>query len=504
MATSSASLLPSLLRIGPHLFLAISLAVVSVFILLGQYAHPSSDDFCMAADVNRYGLVMQLWKHYFEWSGRYTGNALYASYPLLFGLFEGYKYIPVLLIILLFLAGAFFLSTLFRGRMFAHPVWLSSLGFVVVYLLGLMSPASSLYWMAGALSYQSANILLLFILGLMIQLARRQQQGQLYSVQLTLLLLVLIAAMGANETGMLAISAVSTLVFFVYIRSGWTRLKPWFLILVTTLICFSIVYFSPGNLVRTADFPLRHEFVRAVNGSVSTGLKVLWIWLSNPVLIVSSLLAPFAVMRLARLAAGSIHVRNREIVLLLLGTLMLPVVLQFPAWWAMGGWPPARTLDAIYFLFLLGWYATLAAVTLRVVNRAESYSAALHASARARLALTLLSLLFTAVVLTSPGILRVKHDLFHAAGPWSDYMYQRYQRVHQALANGQHRLIVADYQQEYPRSVYFNDIMHDSRHWRNRCYAAYVGLEKITRDRSENRLDRKRSINQDISVTPYL
>ena len=252
------------------------------------------------------------------------------------------------------------------------------------------------------------------------------------------------------------------------------------------------------------DFPLHHDFVRAVSGSVSTGLKVLWIWLSNPVLIVSSLLAPFAVMRLARLAAGSIHVSTRDIVLLLLGTLMLPVVLQFPAWWAMGGWPPARTLDAIYFLFLLGWYATLAAVTLRVVHRTESYSAALHASARARLALTLLSLLFTAVVLTSPGIQRVKHDLFHTVGPWSDYMHQRYQQIHQALANGQLRLVVADYQQEYPRSVYFNDIMHDSRHWRNRCYAAYFGLETITRGRSENRLDRKRGINQDISVTPHL
>ena len=496
MPSPSESSLSSLLRIGPYLFLAISLAVVTVFILLGQYAHPSSDDFCMAADVDRYGLVTQLWNHYFEWSGRYTGNALYASYPLLFGLVEGYKYIPALIIVLLFLASAFFLSRVFCSRMFAHPVWLSSLGFVVVYLLGLMSPASSLYWMAGALSYQTANILLLVILGLMIQLARRQQQGRPYSIQLAILLLLVIAAVGANETGMLAISAVSLLGFFIHIRSGWTRLKPWLLILVTTLICFSIVYFSPGNAVRTADFPLREDFARAVNGSVSVGLQVLWIWLSNPVLIVSSLLAPFAVIQLARLSAVSIRINNREIVLLCLCTLMLPAVLQFPAWWAMGGWPPARTLDAIYFLFLLGWYATLTAVTLRVVTGAESDSAALGASVRVTLALTLLSLLFTAVVLTSPGIKRVKRDLFQTAGPWSAYMHQRYQQVHRAVAKGQLRLTVADYPQEYPQSIYFNDIMHNSRHWRNRCYAAYFGLEKIRRDSSENRLDRKRIINQ--------
>lgn len=504
MSSSSQSSSTSFVRSGPYLLLAVYLAVIAVFVLLGQYAHPSSDDFCLAAGINHNGLLTELWNHYFEWSGRYTGNASYAIYPLMFGLFEGYKYIPVLIIVSLVLAGAFFVSTVFRSRMFSAPVWLSSLGFVVVYLLGLMSPASSLYWMAGALSYQTANILLLVILGLMIQLARRQQQGRPYGMQLVMLLLLVIAAMGANETSMLAISAVSLLGFFIYIRSGWTRLKPWLLILATTLICFSIVYFAPGNAVRTADFPLRYDLVRAISGSVSVGLKVLGIWLSNPVLIVSSLLAPFAIIRLARLSAGSIRVKNSTIVLLLLCTLMLPVVLQFPAWWAMGGWPPARTLDAIYFLFLLGWYATLAAVTLRVVTRAESDSAALHASARVTLALTLLSLLFTAVVLTSPGLKRVKHDLFETAGPWSDYMQQRYQQVHQAVVNGQLKLSVADYQQEYPRSIYFNDIMHNSRHWRNRCYADYFGLENIRRDRSEDSLDRKRIINQEISVTPYL
>ena len=273
---------------------------------------------------------------------------------------------------------------------------------------------------------------------------------------------------------------------------------------IRTSICFLIVYFSPGNAVRTADFPLRHEFVRAVIGSVSVGLKVLWIWLSSPVLIFSSLLVPIATIRLARLPDGVIRVNNWVIVLLLLCTLMLPVVLQFPAWWAMGGWPPARTLDAIYFLFLLGWFATLAAITVRVVTRAGSDAAAVQASSRATLALTILSLLFTAAALTSPGMLIARHDLFQTAGPWSNYMHQRYRQVQQAVANGQLNLTVADYPREYPRSIYFNDIMHNSQHWRNRCYAAYIGLERIRRDSGENNLDRKRTLNPETAVSPRL
>ncbi len=44
-------------------------------------------------------------------------------------------------------------------------------------------------------------------------------------------------------------------------------------------------------------------------------------------------------------------------------------------------------------------------------------------------------------------------------------------------------LVVEDYQQEYPRTIFFNDIMHDPDHWRNVCYADYFGLEKIKRER---------------------
>jgi hypothetical protein len=485
MSLSSQLASTSFVRIGPFLLLAVYLAVIAVFVLLGQYAHPSSDDFCLAAGVNDHGLLTELWNHYFEWSGRYTGNALYAVYPLVFGMFEGYKYIPVLIIASLFLATAFFVSTLFRIWMFSAPVLLSSLGFVVVYLLGLMSAASSLYWMAGALSYQTANILLLIILALMVQLARRQQQGQTYRTQLVVLLLLVIAAMGTNETSMLALTALSLLCMLIYLGSGWARVKPWLLILVAALIGFAIVYLSPGNAVRTADFPLRHDFGHAVTGSVSVGLKVLWIWLSNPVLIVSSVLAPFAVLHLNRLSTVSIRVTVPHIILLLLSALSLPIVLQFPAWWAMGGWPPARTLDAVYFLFLHSWFATLAAVTLRVSTQVAPRTSAQPVSTRVALVVLLLSVLSTVEVLTSPGFQRLKQDLFHTAAPWSDYMEKRYLHIDQAVADGRLKFAVVDYRQDYPRSIYFNDIMHDWRHWRNRCYADYFGLEKIKRDRSE-------------------
>jgi hypothetical protein len=473
-------------RIAPYLLIAASLAVVLVFVLLAQYAHPSSDDFCMAAGVNEQGLFAHLWNHYFEWSGRYTANALYAAYPQLFDLFDGYKYIPAIVILALLLAMAYLLSTLFATRLFARPVLLTSLCFVSVYLLGMLSPASSLYWMAGAFTYQTANILFLVALGLMVQLADRQQRAQPYFVLLAVLILVVILGIGANETSMLALTAMALFGLLKHLRAGWKITWPWFVVLVVALLSFAIVYFSPGNAIRAADFPLRHELARAITGSLSVGLKTLWIWLSNPVLIVSTLLAPLAISRLYLMSGRVFTIPVALIAVLVVCTLALPVVLQFPAWWSMGGWPPARTLDAIYFLFLLGWFASAGALTIRYCCQRKSNPRVQPYHSYLAVALLLLSGLFSLAVVQSNVYRQAKTDLFSLARPYDAYLDTRYAQIRSAQVKGQRYVTVPDYQHVLPRSIFFNDIMQNPGHWRNVCYAEYFGLEKISRQKNRH------------------
>jgi hypothetical protein len=90
-----------------------------------------------------------------------------------------------------------------------------------------------------------------------------------------------------------------------------------------------------------------------------------------------------------------------------------------------------------------------------------------------------LSLLFSVAVVHNRVFTAAKNDLFQHARPYHDYLNQRYQYIARALADEQRNLVVAEYHQPYPRTIYFNDIMHDSDHWRNVCYADYFGLEKI-------------------------
>jgi hypothetical protein len=392
----------------------------------------------------------------------------------------------------LFLSTAFFLSTLFSTAIYARIVLLASLCFVCVYLLGMMSPASGLYWMAGAFTYQTANVLFLVTLGLMLRLRDRQKSSSKYSMLFSVLLLVLVIAIGANETAMLAIIGAVLLGVLVHIRSGRAILWPWMAMLAVSLLCFDVVYFSPGNAIRAAEFTLRHDLSRSISGSLSVGINILWIWISNPVLIVSSMLAPFAVIRLMQQSGRSFAVSGRLVAALLLCTFAMPVVLQFPAWWAMGGWPPARTVDAIYFLFLLSWFMTLGAVTIRYLYAGKSSAMMQPYHPYFAVAVLALSALFSLVGIESKAYRLAKTDLFRLAPPYHDYLAKRYEEIEQSLANDQRYLVVADYQQQYPRTIFFNDIMNDPEHWRNICYADYFGLEKIRRDHNSRSRGRRK------------
>ena len=465
--------------------MVVCLSVIVLFVLLGQYAHPSSDDLCMANGVEEYGLFTQLLDHYFGWSGRYTGNFLYALYPVIVDLFDGYKLIPGMVILLLFFAAAFFISSAFRVRITAWPVLLASLCFVCIFLLGMLSPASGLYWMAGAFTYQSANILFLVILGLMIQLSDRQKESKKTSALSLLLPVLMVLAIGTNETSMLALTAVVFVGVMVHLRLPWVMLMPWLVLLIVTLICFAIVYLSPGNQVRAADFPMRHDLVRSIGGSLSVGGRMLWLWISDPVFVISIMLAPFSVSVLVQSSGrqwsvASSGISRTKIAMLLCCTFIMPVLLQFPAWWSMGGWPPARTSDAIYFLFLLGVYLTVGACTMYYLDKTK-YRPLQQSYSTAVVVLLAASVVFSFVVLQSASFKQAKTDLLQLAGPYHEYMEKRYRHIEQAKADGHLKLIVARYLQEYPRTIYFNDITSDADDWRNVCYAEYFGLEKIKR-----------------------
>ncbi|MDJ0832863.1 MAG: DUF6056 family protein [Gammaproteobacteria bacterium] len=467
-------------KLLPILLLGIiSFIVILIFVSLGFYAYPAADDFCMASGVQREGLLTHLWNHYFEWSGRYAGNALYAGYPLLFGLFTGNQIMPLLLLGLLFLSSAYFLASLFAINIRSLPVVILALGFVSVFLLGIRHSASSLYWISGAMTYQSANILLLLTLGLMIRIHDRQQQQQDSKALWVGLGLAVVVGMGSNENNMITLLGVLLLALLINRQRTWQQQLPWLTLLVIALVCFSIVYLSPGNTIRESTFPQRHDLIHAISGSLRMGSWTLMAWILNPLFILASLLLLVGVPWIHQHSSRNYQPGRGVVLLLFLLTLGMPFVLQFPAWWSMGGWPPPRTVDAIFFVFVLNWSLLLGAVSLRYAPHQRL--PALVKSHQSSL-LILLTLLVIGAVLINSKFQRALDDLTGPAITFQQYMQDRHQRIDNAVQNQQEFLLVPVYRQEYPRSIFFNDIRSDYRDWRNKCYAEFFGLKAIQRE----------------------
>ena len=172
------------------------------------------------------------------------------------------------------------------------------MAFVSVYMLGMSRIATGVYWMAGAFTYQTGNILCPVLIGLTIRLYDQQAMSSPYRTTLSLLLPVCVIAMGLNETIMVATTGLLVLASSLVYRSGKIKLKSWLILLGIASICFCIVYFAPGNAVRSSHFPLRTDVQHAILGSWNYGLQILRSWLSEPVFISSIFLVPFFVARL--------------------------------------------------------------------------------------------------------------------------------------------------------------------------------------------------------------
>ncbi len=466
-------------NISFSLLLLASLSVITIFVALGFYAWPSADDYCMAAGVQHEGLLTHLWNHYQGWSGRYTGNALYAIFPLIFGMYDGYFMLPLLTIAGLFSALALSLARLFRLPLFSPSILLVSLCFTAVFLLGMKHTASSLYWLAGALTYQTGNILLLVVLGLMIDIYDRQRQQRPYRLQAWLLVLVVLLAAGSNEVAMLVLSGLLLLVYAWHRKAAPQFAGVWKWFVIAAAIGFAVVYFAPGNAIREATFPLRHQWQRSIDGSLEMGAWVLKSWLWNPLMLVTLLLTTMAASFLAQQSAREFRIDAALLWLLGCSTLAIPFVLQFPAWWAMGGWPPPRTVDAIYFVFVLSLLAFTGAVTIRFLPDlfAKSHRWLVPPGA----------ILFVAAIAIHPQMLRAWGDLTGRAEPYRVYMQDRMQRIEQARRQQTYFLKLPGFNDEFPRSIYFNDIVPDARDWRNVCYAQFHGLQWVARAPAKHR-----------------
>jgi hypothetical protein len=351
-------------------FLLATFLLVLPFLIISVYNHPSADDYSYSHFGNRFGFWAAQVEHYFTWSGRYTATALLTVNPIDYTNLSFYRILPVLhLISFVFAVYIFLRSALPKAKL--NDQLLMSFLIIFLYIYYTPNLSEAFYWMPGSVTYQLASTLSLLLFSLIFPLLRgtSKEKEIIYLIAGSILTFTTI---GLNETSMLILCVTFSALFTMQIFRTRSLDHRLLLFLVITIAASSIVIAAPGNLVRMAEKPEKFQLLPSILGSFKTTLLYIGSWI--PMTFLTFALFSPLLYRLAQNMREQFKLQwlsklNLAIIaFLFLGFLALCF---FPSYWSQGGKPPARTVNVIYLLFILGAMAlvVLFFAYLQIANR---------------------------------------------------------------------------------------------------------------------------------------
>jgi hypothetical protein len=455
-------MLPRVLR------LAIAGALVATFALaalLVVFAHPSGDDFCNVANAERWGVLGTAWHQYFHWAGRWGSDLVVVAFPAMLDITRWYPLGPALVAVVAVLSLHTLLVAVLDFRGDRRRSWSFALVLFALYLTGMPHPGQTVYWFEGAVVYSLDVSMCLFVLAGLLRLPVESGSRQRLVVAGLAVLafwtaafneLVTLAFLGVVGTGMLL--------------AGLTRdprWRAWLAIALAAGVGFASVVLAPGNQEREAVV-LSGE--RSLAGAAALTVQM---WLSVfdvPVIRGAAMgrLSPLGWVLDARLLAATVLFVGSDVpvratawfrrhgrVLGVVAPALVVVILTggFVAGaWAASRPLPMRALNALYLVFLLGWFVTILALSgqLRWGGLPSPALRTLHATSALLLVLGL--------VLSTPfkhGI----HDLVTGRIAALDReMTRRYEIARRSHALGGSREMLLHPVEPWPSSYFRNDV----------------------------------------------
>lgn len=334
-------------------FLLICLLVVfSPMLYMSFFNHPSTDDYGFMVKVKEMGYFKACYSIYTGWLNRFTAIIIIAAYPVFFQSDFGYIFLPMVFMALILVGTKKLTNQLFTSLYFPNSSIIFSVAFIVLYFFKMPNIAEGIFWFNGAVPYQLGNIFSLFLFASL--LARRNKESIIDRWGWPVLFLFLIV--GSNETIMLfwlffiGYINVNHLIHHKQIHKGWA------MFLVLGCLFSLLVFLSPGNAVRSSFFVNNHQLIPSIKMSIVECFRYFNQWIVfSPLVPITLLLIPLfcAFIKNGTFAISIFKVKPW---LSLLGFIFILVFLFFPAYWSMGNRPPERTVNAIYFIFILGWF----------------------------------------------------------------------------------------------------------------------------------------------------
>ena len=436
------------------------------FLLISCFNHPTDDDFHDALLARHLGLWESIQFYYMHWTGRYTSSFLYALVYRVLSLqtwLIALRLIPIVLIAGLLGVGRFALGALPYPLSGAVKWQVAGYG-LVLYLYGIPLVSSALYWFNGAAVYTSGIILLLALLGLAGRCHRATAKKQRIAWGVLGAGAALMVA-GTNELFMVA--AVAGLMGWVLLSSR--RFWP-LIILSAAIIGAAVSLWAPGNLARAAT---NSNTMPIASRLMLTGAKAVYLtgahlvqWSSSGVLLAATGLW---LLTLPAPAAPAIRWQWLGPATVSLGLL---IVLTFPTLWFTND-VPARIWNALYFIFLLSWFAVCT-----IARPLPATWQLPNATARRWRVGVLLVILLA----HNTPVHQAYIDVAFKARAYNATQHRRYQLLRQAQQQGQAEttvppLFTNEYQ--YPATIFLHDLEPEPEDIANAGMASYFGLDSV-------------------------
>src|ERR1700739_2396935 len=316
------------------------------FFILSFYSHPCSDDYSETVCIWQNGVLgfQKYW--YFNWSGRYFDTLLISLNPLVFNAKWMYKLNAILLLFLFVISTYWFCKALLKSSTKEIKIVLTAL-FVFAYMFLLPDVGQGIFWQSGAYTCFSAEILTLFLTGCMVRYYQSVNAKWYFAASC----LLLVAIIGLYELNMIY-SDIFLLLVLVVSMIRKRELKFPASLMIIGILCTLFEITAPGNSKRGADFPNAHHFLFSIKESFLYGNALLLHWLPF-MLLVSLLLVGFLMKRISWNTTLD-NIFSVPPLLCLTACLFIPFIGLIGCYWAQGVRPVARTVNVIYFYFIIG------------------------------------------------------------------------------------------------------------------------------------------------------
>lgn len=291
----------------------IGIGLVFVFsiiplLLVARYNHGWADDYS-------YGyLAYSAWKQthsiwqiilaaaaqvknsYFNWQGTYSGIFFMAIQPGIFG--DAYYTVTTYLLLFLLISSVlFFFKVIIIELLDGDKCDWFAISILILFLMiqCVPDPVQAFYWFNGSLYYLGFFSLLLYMIGICVQISCQEERKKIVRIRRVVMTVVLSAIIGGgNYVGTLLAVEISALIlviiYYKRLKSGRILAVPF----VVLMVGFCISMMAPGNAIRSAAFTGQQKgVVQSIYYSFRYGVQFINEWTNLYLIFALMFLCPF-------------------------------------------------------------------------------------------------------------------------------------------------------------------------------------------------------------------